>query len=290
MTMAFSGERPMLTSFDPTGISFSTEFSNFSTSFGISILPRKNVTRICPLVATRILEPFAYAADPRELPPGRWSAADNDGRNIVSTPGEFRELDESRCGLLRVVALSQHGGNLRIRELARESVRAEKHRIAILHELFGDIDFDLGFDAESANEHILQIAAAGFFRGHSSPANLLGDKRMVLSELFDSIAPQPVDSAVTNVRDAHALIGKAHCYHGRTHRLPGRILFGGFVHNLIGQSYGAGEAIRDFRNSVDTLAGCRLRRVCIRFAAVLDDRLDRQTAGHFSRRQPAHAV
>src|SRR5271163_4064027 len=113
---------------------------------------------------------------------------------------------------------------------------------------------------------------------------------MVLGELLKFARAQAIDAAVSDVRDAHALVREPDRDNRGTHAPISRGLLRGAINDRIRQSNRARQTVRCARNSVNVFAGEWQRWIRFGGAAVLQNRVHSEAAGHFARIQSAHAV
>src|SRR5579863_3554264 len=124
MTSPLSGDRPILTSLDPMGTSFSMECSNFSVSFGIAT-PSFKITRFAnsisrsdpyrsPESLAAVFEPAAEEPDSRESGNARGRLAQHNDGDGVAASRSIRRIHETIGSFLRVAGVFQNRRNLRV--------------------------------------------------------------------------------------------------------------------------------------------------------------------------------
>src|ERR1700677_2351865 len=271
MTMPLSGERPMLTSCCPTATSFSTELSNFKTSLDMGT----------PSLSRGIPGFFEPSADLAHRPRRFWAMAQDNCGNVVAAAGAISLLDERISGLLRAGGFLQNSRDLRLRKLAEQS---------LAQELLGDFHIHVLFDAQRARQHVLHAAAAGLLGRDDSAADLLGYEGMIFGELVQLLVSEQIRAAVSDVRDAGAILEKAHGDDGGAHAAFAAQILRGVENFLIGQANGAREAIAYVTHAFDLFAENGEGRVGLRVAAMRQYGFGGQAAGTFARLQAAHAV
>jgi hypothetical protein len=101
-------------------------------------------------------EPLAEATDVPEPGYGASSLSNNDSRDVVFTHRLSRKVHQTVRCLLGMLHACKERGDLCFRDLARQSIGAQQHRVAIHDEFFGNIPFDFRLYADGANENVLQ--------------------------------------------------------------------------------------------------------------------------------------
>src|SRR5271170_6479810 len=113
MTMPFSGERPILTSFWPTATSCNTADSNFKTSLDMGTPSQSRLRFWIFFVGTS--EP---TSDFRQGPRRFRRIAQNNYGDVVAAAGLIGQVDQPAGRALRIIGLLQYAGNLRGGKLA----------------------------------------------------------------------------------------------------------------------------------------------------------------------------
>jgi hypothetical protein len=88
--------------------------------------------------------------------------ANHDGGDVIFAPGFVRQSDQLLGALLSGPCLAENPGNLIVRELARQSVRAQKEGIALHNEFVANLNLDFRFNPNSPREQVLQVAGVVF--------------------------------------------------------------------------------------------------------------------------------
>src|ERR1700733_6990099 len=172
----------MLTSLAPIATSFSTELSNFSTSFDMvrpsSIQFLRRLSRstrqslaLSPLFGS--LKPFSNSREGahwlRRIPYDY-------GGNVVPAARLVREVDQLFRCMLRIVNFGQSRGNLGVRKLARKPVGAEEESVTLRQVLLRYVHLNFRLDTQSAQEHVLHVASLCFLLSHQAAAHLISDE------------------------------------------------------------------------------------------------------------------
>src|SRR5580692_5288915 len=280
MTMLLSGERPMLTSWCPTATSFNIAVSNFNTSLDMGT----------PSLSSWILGCLKPSADLAYCAVLFRRVSQHNRSNVVAATRMIRLLDQRIGGLLRPSRFLQNSRDLWLGKLAKQSVGTKQVGVALAQKFFGNFHVHVLLHTQRACQHVLHAAAPSLLRSDDSAAHLLGDEGMIFRELVQLLVAKQISPAISDVRDAYAILEEAHGHNRRAHAAFSTQILRGLMNFPVGEPNGACEAIAHLTHAFDLLAENRQRRIGVGIAAMRQYRLGRQAAGPFAGLQPAHAV
>jgi hypothetical protein len=171
-----------------------------------------------------------------------------------------------------------------------EPVGVEQVDVVGLDAVLDDVGRNDGLDAERPGDEVLVQRIAGLFRSELAAVDLLLEERVVVRELLELLAAQPIAARVPDVADAHAIAAE----HDGHERRPHAGALGPRLRDLVDPLVRLGDLLlKEERRVGEPRRDVHLRQLAIRVelghhAAAHD--LDRDAARDLPRVVAPHAV